>query len=246
MHIRIIKTLLFITLLQLLSACATLDAPPEPHDPWERLNRTMYGFNDKVDRAVLKPVASAYRFITPDVAEKGVDNFFSNLREVKTILNDLLQFKLLQTLSDTGRLIVNSTIGIGGLFDVAQHMGLEKHNEDFGQTLGKWGVGQGPYLVLPFLGPSSVRDGTGLTVDYAVFPVRQIDDDATRNTLYLLDIINTRAQLLEAGDIIDAAAYDPYIFLREAYLQRRKNLVHDGNPPPEPNGEEEYDIFSDD
>ena len=230
-----------------LSACASLNGPPDPHDPWERFNRSMYAFNDKVDRAVLKPVAKGYRFITPDPVEKGISNFFSNLGDVPVIANDLLQFKLLQALSDTGRLIVNSTIGIAGLFDVASHIGLKKHDEDFGQTLGRWGVGNGPYLVLPLLGPSSVRDGIGTAADFQLNPIDEIDDNGTRNKLYTLNIISTRAGLLEAGEILDEAAYDPYTFLREAYLQRRRNQVYDGNPPPDKTDQEDdIDIFSDD
>jgi phospholipid-binding lipoprotein MlaA len=238
-----------LTLLVLLPGCATLKGPPDPHDPWERFNRTMYSFNDAMDRAVLKPVAKGYRFITPNFIEKGVSNFFSNLGEVQIIANDLLQFKLLQALADTGRLLINSTIGIGGLFDVATPMGLKKNNEDFGQTLGKWAIGSGPYLVLPFFGPSSPRDSTGLVVDYRYFdPIREVDNIKTRRALYVLDAINLRAQLLEAGVILDQAAYDPYIFMREAYIQRRRNLIYDGNPPAVPiEGEDdEFDIFADD
>lgn len=227
-----------------LSGCASVNGPPDSQDPWERFNRTMYNFNDKFDRAVLKPVAKGYRAVTPDPAEKGIGNFFSNLDDVIVIANDIVQFKPLQALSDTGRFLVNSTLGIAGLFDVATPIGLKKHDEDFGQTLGRWGVGQGPYLVLPFLGSSSVRDGIGLVTDQRINPVREVENSDTRAGLYLLNIVSLRAGLLEAGDIVDEAAYDPYIFIRELYLQRRQNLVYDGSPPVDPM-DEEIDIFSD-
>lgn len=204
----------------------------------------MYNFNDKLDQAVLKPVAKGYRTITPDPAEKSIANFFSNLDDVLVIANDILQLKPIEALADTGRLLVNSTLGIAGLFDVATPMGLKKHDEDFGQTLGRWGAAPGPYLVLPFFGSSSVRDGAGLAVDQYMYPVRQVEDTGTRTGLYLLNTVSVRAGLLEAGDILDEAAYDPYIFLRELYFQRRHNLVYDGSPPADPM-DEEIDIFSD-
>lgn len=246
MHYRF-PILLFLFCLAALPGCATLDGPTEPHDPWERYNRGMYTFNDKLDRAVLKPVAKGYRAITPNAVEKGISNFFGNLDEIRVIANDILQFKLVHALSDTGRFVVNSTIGVGGLFDVAKHMGLKKHNEDFGQTLGRWGIGNGPYLVVPFLGPSSVRDGIGLVGDYQFNPIDEVDNRDKRNALYATSIISTRAELLEAGEILDEAAFDPYIFLREAYFQRRRNQVYDGAPPAiEPDEDDEIDIFSDD
>lgn len=237
-----ISLLLF---LATLSGCASLDGPTEAHDPWERYNRGMYNFNDKVDRAIFKPVAKGYRAITPAPVEKGVSNFFFNIREIRVIVNDILQFKLLQALSDTGRFVTNSTIGIGGLFDVAKHMGMDRHDEDFGQTFGLWGINNGPYLILPFFGPSSVRDGIGLVADYQINPIDEIDDRDTRTALYTIGIISTRADLLEAGEILDEVAFDPYIFLREAYFQRRRNQVYDGAPPAV-DKEEEIDIFTDD
>jgi phospholipid-binding lipoprotein MlaA len=227
-----------------LSGCASVNGPPDPQDPWERFNRAMYNFNDKFDRVLLKPVAKGYRFITPDPAEKGVGNFFSNLDDAVVVVNDVLQFKPLQALSDTGRFLVNSTLGIAGLFDVATPIGLKKHDEDFGQTLGRWGIGQGPYLVLPFFGSSSVRDGAGLAADLSMYPLNRVDDREARAGLYVLNTVSIRAGLLEAGNIVDEAAYDPYIFLRELYLQRRQSLVYDGSPPAETDNEE-IDIFSD-
>lgn len=227
-----------------LAGCAAVSGPTDPQDPWESFNRGVYSFNDKLDRAVLKPTAKGYRAITPDAVETGVTNFFANLEEIPTLLNNLLQFKWLAALSDTGRLAVNTTVGIGGIFDVATPLGLDKHDEDFGQTLGRWGVNPGPYLVLPLFGPSSPRDIFGLVGDYSVGMIRQVEDTSTRNSLYVVEIIDTRARLLSLDEVIDEAAMDPYIYIRDAWLQRRRSLVHDGDPPP---GEsDEIDIFADD
>lgn len=231
------------------SACATTqqrsgaEAPPaeaeaeqdNARDPLEGFNRAMYTFNDKFDRYLLKPVAKGYRAITPKPVRKGVSNFFSNLHDPGIMLNNLLQGKPKQAVSDLGRVLVNSTLGIAGLFDVATRMGMEKHNEDFGQTLGKWGVGEGPYLVLPFLGPSNLRDGAALPVDWETYPPNHMEEQSTRNKLLLVEMVDKRAQYLEAGDILEqAAGQDPYIFVREAYRQRRINQIYDGNPPQAP------------
>lgn len=214
----------------LLSGCAHQNA----RDPLEPLNRGIYAFNDAVDTVVMKPVATGYRAILPQFVRTGVSNFFSNLDDVTVIVNGILQLKIPQALSDTGRLLINTTIGVLGLVDVATHLGLEKHNEDFGQTLGYWGVGNGPYLVLPFFGPSSFRDGVGRWVDMKTDPVRWEDHIRTRNQFLVLRAVNTRANLLDSEKVLDAAAIDRYAFLRDAYLQRRRSLVYDGNPPPEP------------
>jgi phospholipid-binding lipoprotein MlaA len=238
------KLLLLCALLLGPGGCATLEGPPDPRDPWEGFNRSMYAFNTKLDNAVLKPAAKGYRAITPDPVETGVTNFFANLEEIRIAVNNLLQFKPLAALSDTGRLVINTTLGIGGVFDVATQMGLRKHEEDLGQTLGRWGVGSGPYLVLPFFGPSSPRDGFGLIGDYALDPIRQVEDNSTRNSLYVVDVMDTRAQLLAVDDIIEQAAFDPYTYIRDAWLQRRRSLIHDGNPPPSES--DEIDIFGDD
>jgi len=220
-------------LILLTSGCASVSTPPPPNDPFERYNRTMYRFNDTLDRAVLKPVAKGYQKVVPQPVDDSVTNFFSNLDDVVVTLNDLLQGKARQAGSDLSRLVWNSTVGIGGLFDVASHLGLPKHNEDFGQTLGKWGVGPGPYLVLPFFGPSTVRDTAALPVDWESDPLyHYYDVDANGywklKTLYYVD---KRADLLRASRILEQAALDEYVFMREAYLQRRQNLVYDGNPP---------------
>jgi len=171
--------------------------------------------------------------VLPDFARKGISNFFSNIGDVIVALNNLLQGKFTNAISDVGRIAVNTTVGLLGLIDVASEMGLEKHDEDFGQTLGYWGLGSGPYLVLPLLGPSSVRDTFGLAGDWKTNPLTYVDPDRDRNALYGLSIISRRSELLEASDILATAALDPYEFVRDGYLQRRRNLVYDGNPPDE-------------
>ena len=243
-------------ILGLTQGCATVDGPADPKDPFESYNRAMYNFNDGVDQYVLKPVAQGYEAITPAPVQKGINNFFSNLDDVIVIANDLLQLKFKQFASDTGRLIINSTIGLFGLIDWASDIGLPKHNEDFGQTLGYWGVPSGPYFVLPFLGPSTIRDTGGLYVDsdnfdpiqrelHETFPPPARESDKAVVGMTVLKAIDTRAQLLEASNILDEAALDPYVFLREAFFQQRKNLVYDGNPPTEPAEFSEDELFDD-
>jgi phospholipid-binding lipoprotein MlaA len=206
----------------------------DPRDPIEPVNRAIYQFNDGVDRAVLKPVAEGYKTITPHFVQTGVRNFFSNLDDVTIIANDILQLKLEQTTRDFMRLTFNTTFGFFGLLDIASEMGLQKNNEDFGQTLGRWGVGTGPYIVLPFLGPSNVRDTIGSTVDGRHTDlVRNYDDVSTRNAGMALRLINRRAELLGVGTTVDAAALDNYEFTRDFFLERRRGLVYDGNPPRE-------------
>ncbi len=247
----------------LLSGCTTLEGPTDPSDPFESYNRSMNSFNNNVDRYVLKPVAKGYDAITPSPVQKGVGNFFSNLDDVLVIFNDLFQFKFKQLASDTGRLLVNSTVGLFGLIDWASDIGLEKHNEDFGQTLGYWGVSSGPYLILPFFGPSTVRDAGGLVADSSyldpinnevherwIYPNRNRD---VSTSLTVVKVVDIRAGLLKAENILQQAALDPYIYVREAFLQRRENLVHDGKPPIDSDsnsdGDElllEDDIFDED
>jgi phospholipid-binding lipoprotein MlaA len=198
-------------------------------DPFEPFNRAMYTFNDKFDRYLLKPVAKGYRAVLPSPMRKGVSNFFSNLRQPAVMINSALQGKLAQAAADLSRFLVNTTFGVYGLFDVASAFGIDRNNEDFGQTLGAWGVGEGPYLVLPILGPSNIRDGVGLYADNEAYPPEHLDDSSTRSKLYIIEAINTRARLLDAGDILDqAAGDDPYVFVREAYRQRRRSLINDG------------------
>jgi len=216
--------------LSLLGGCASTG---NPRDPLEPINRVVYKFNDGVDTVLFRPAAEFYRFIVPEFARTGVSNFFSNLNDVIVLVNNLLQGKVTRAGSDLCRLIVNTTIGVLGLFDVATLMELEKHNEDFGQTLGYWGIGDGPYLVLPLLGPSSARDTVGWVGDFYAWPVTYVDDDRTRYILIGVRFISLRADLLEATRILETAALDPYEFVRDAYLQRRRNLVYDGKPPPD-------------
>ena len=216
-----------------LGGCASVTAPANPRDPLEPLNRGIYSFNEHVDGLVLKPAAELYRLLLPPIARTGVSNFFSNINDVLVALNNLLQGKVQNAASDVGRVAVNSTIGVLGFIDVATKMGLEKHDEDFGQTLGYWGVGDGPYLVLPFFGPSNFRDAIGRIPDYYADPVTYVDPSHDRNILWGIRIVNRRAELLGASRVLEAAALDPYEFVRDAYLQRRRNLIYDGNPPRE-------------
>ena len=233
------RLLVILLLASTLQACATLDGPADPSDPLERYNRSVYTFNDRLDKYMLKPIAKGYDAITPNPVQKAVNNFFSNLDDVLVIVNDVLQLKPLQTASDTGRLIINSSIGLFGLIDWASDMGLEKHNEDFGQTLGYWGVPAGPYFVIPFLGPSTLRDAGGLATDTYYFDpqFREIETsfpppsrkpESLVWNLTILDKVDVRAKLLKTENILDSAALDPYVFIREAWLQRRNYLVQDG------------------
>ncbi len=218
-----------------ISGCATVpaDAGQDPRDPLESLNRQVFEFNDVVDRAVLKPVAQAYEAVLPEPVRDCLSNAFSNLREPSNAINNLLQGKPVDAMSDTCRFVVNSTIGLLGCFDPARQMGLEKHSEDFGQTLGRWGAGPGPYLVVPILGPSTVRDAIGI---YGVEPYLDvnfyIENVRVRNSILGTRFVNQRAELLQADDLISGAALDKYSFIRDGYLQRRRNQVYDGTPPP--------------
>ncbi len=212
-----------------LAGCA---ANGDPRDPLEPMNRGIHSFNESFDKNLLKPVAQGYDTVMPRFAKTGVRNFFSNLGDVTVLANDILQLKLEQSSSDFLRLTFNSTFGFLGLLDIASEMGLSKHNEDFGQTLGRWGVDTGPYLVLPFLGPSDFRDTVGTTVDTQYTDlVRNHDGVATRNQAMALRIVSRRADLLDAIEAIDRAALDGYEFTRDFYLERRKALVYDGKPP---------------
>jgi phospholipid-binding lipoprotein MlaA len=212
----------------LLSGCATIPSgKPDPRDPWEGFNRASYKFNDALDRAVAKPVAKGYKKVTPRVMRTGVSNFFSNLGTITTIANDLLQGKVKQAGRDSGRFLLNSTIGLAGLFDPASAAGMERNNEDFGQTLGKWGVKSGPYLMLPILGPSTVRDSIARVPDQFTNPINYLEDDSTRYILRGVEFLDLRADLLSLDDQIERS-YDKYAFIRNAWLQRREYLVTDG------------------
>lgn len=222
---RTFKKLSLIAVL-ILSGCAN---GSNPADPYESFNRGVYKFNDGLDRAVAKPLAQGYDKAMPNVGKIMVSNFFSNLDDIVVTANDLLQLKFKQAASDASRVLFNSTFGVFGLINVTTR--LEKHNEDFGQTLGYWGVKPGPYLMLPILGPSTLRDGLGRAVDTVPSQSGKITPVATRNTLYVVNGIKTRAQLLDAESVMDSATLDRYEFLRDAYLQHRQDLVYDGDPP---------------
>jgi phospholipid-binding lipoprotein MlaA len=211
-----------------LAGCAAVPGKPDPRDPWERFNRSSFAFNDRLDRAVAKPVAKAYKKVTPRVVRTGVSNFVSNLGSLTTIANDVLQGKLRQAGSDTGRFLLNTTLGLGGLFDPASAAGIDRGNEDFGQTLGKWGVKSGPYLMLPFLGPSTVRDTFARFPDQFTYPVNYLEDDSTRYIIRGVEFVDLRAGLLDLDAQIERS-YDKYAFVRNAWLQRREFLVTDGN-----------------
>jgi phospholipid-binding lipoprotein MlaA len=236
------KLLLLLAIATLLPACASLPSgtKPDPRDRFERVNRSIYSFNSTLDRAVARPVANAYVQVTPTPVRTGVSNFFSNLGYTRVMINDLLQGKVGQFFSDTARLVVNTTIGIGGLFDPASQLGLATHDEDFGQTLGKWGVPPGPYIMLPLLGPSTVRDSVGLVADRFSEPdTYLVDTWHGRIGLTVGSLLDSRASLLGTDEML-ASSYDQYAFLRNAYLQRRAFQVEDGAAPAQ-----ELEIFED-
>ena len=217
----------------LLVGCAsTSELSHDEQDSLESYNRAMFAFNDAVDKALFKPVAKAYRRVLPEPITISIGNFFSNLNDVVVLLNDLLQFKLHLAAMDSSRIVFNTTFGVAGLFDVASRMELPKHNEDFGQTLGYWGFGNGPYFVLPFLGPSTARDAIGMVGNFFTNPITwATDSDAVAWGLWGLDLINRRSDLLRIERVLAEDQIDPYSFQRSAYLQMRRNLVYDGNPP---------------
>jgi phospholipid-binding lipoprotein MlaA len=213
-----------------LGGCATSG---DPRDPIEGFNRAMFSFNDGLDKAVIKPVATGYVAVLPSPARTGVSNFFGNIGDVFISVNDLLQGKVGDAAGDLGRFVVNSTVGVLGLFDVASNIGLEKHDEDFGQTFGRWGVGDGFYVVLPVLGPRTARDAVGELFDWYADPVARVNHIDVRNELVATRLTSDRAGLLSADRLIDTAALDKYSYMRDAYLQRRRFKVYDGNPPRE-------------
>ncbi len=215
-----------------LTGCAT-GPQTNPADPLEPLNRSVFRFNDTLDENVLKPVATGYRDYTPSLVQTGVRNVFNNFSDVSAVLNNGLQLKGRQAASSLMRVVVNTTVGVYGLFDVATAIKLERYPEDFGQTLGYWGVRSGPYLVLPLLGPSTVRDTAGLPVDWQVDPVNNERIAHFGPETQILRIVDKRASYLAAGNMLNEASIDKYAFLRDAYLQRRRSQIFDGNPPDE-------------
>lgn len=226
----------------LLGGCASAQGPGGATDPLEPMNRVIFSFNEKLDDHALKPAATAYRDYVPETFRFIAGNMFENLRDVWTAANNLLQGKPGQALSDAARVVINTTFGFAGMGDVASEMGLEKHREDFGQTLGVWGVPPGPYLVLPFFGSSTFRDAPALVVDTLADPTTVLVDDVpTRNSIYGVRVLDTRAQYLQAGEIMDDVALDRYLFMRNAWLQRRQSQIFDGNPPADQGGAPAYD-----
>ena len=231
------KRLVVLSLLALMFGCASIPAgvPPSPDDPWEPFNRSVFEFNEGLDAYVLKPVVAGYRFVLPEFVREGIYNFFSNYNDIYTALNNLLQGKPDYAFNDLMRVVVNTTMGLGGLVDLATPGGLEKHKEDFGQTFGVWGVPSGPYVVLPFFGPSSVRDTFGTVADLETdYLFKYIPNVGLRNSLTGLRVVNARNTYYEAGDLLDGAAIDKYSFLRDAYIQRRKYQINEGRDDEEP------------
>lgn len=231
-------------LLAILAGCASspqqaggAGSSSDPLEPW---NRGVYGFNDALDRAILKPTATAYQDYVPSLMRRGVTNFFHNLEDAWTTVNSTLQLKGRAAGESFTRLWVNTFFGLGGLLDVATEMRIPRHSEDFGQTLGHWGVGPGPYLVLPLLGPSTLRDTAALPVDWAGDPLSRQDNVRVRNSLFVLGRLDARASLLKQEALMEGATFDRYALIRDAYLQYRRHQVYDGEPPDEPMEEEDY------
>ena len=233
---RIKSLILAVTAAGLLAGCATSG---NPKDPIEGFNRAMFAFNEGLDTAIVKPVATGYEAVLPSPVRTGVTNFFGNIADLLIGVNNLLQGKGADALSDLWRVAINSTIGILGTFDIASEFGLEKHNEDFGQTFGRWGVGSGAYVVLPVFGPRTARDTVGLVLDIAADPLTHLGASDGRDVLLVLRGVNDRANLLPADKVIEEAALDKYSYIRDGYLQRRRNLIHDGNAPREPEADAE-------
>jgi phospholipid-binding lipoprotein MlaA len=226
-----LAALLFVALIA--AGCATAPGRTVNDDRFEGFNRGVYRFNDSIDRAALKPVAKAYKAVTPRFVRAGIGNMVSNIEYTSTILNQFLQGKPKQGLRDTGRFLLNTTLGVAGLFDVATAVGLEANDEDFGQTLAVWGVPSGPYLTLPFFGPSTVRDAPGRVVGFFTDALTYVDIPwEVRWGERALDVVNTRAELLMVDPTLQRA-YDPYAFIRDAWIQQREFQIFDGNPPPE-------------
>ncbi len=227
--VRVARAVMIMAALGALSACVTLppNSPRVKTDPLERWNRSVYNVNDKLDRAVAKPLAKGYVKVVPKPVRTGVSNVFANLRTPTVLVNDVLQGKFRAAGNDLSRFLCNSIFGLGGIFDPATRAGIDKNNEDFGQTLGWWGVPAGPFLELPLLGPSDLRDGPALVADIFTNPQKYIPNDWARYSLYFLDLVDTRAGLLSLDDTL-SKVYDPYAFVRDAYLQRRAYLVSDG------------------
>jgi phospholipid-binding lipoprotein MlaA len=232
-----LRTLVLVATVSVLAGCATVPPGPAgtqaaaPADPWENWNRKVYSFNDAIDSAVVKPVATAYRDVVPQLVRTGVSNFFGNIGDVWSAANHVLQGKVGTGLEMGFRVLTNTLMGLGGVLDPATEFGMQRRSEDFGQTLGVWGLGTGPYVMLPLLGPSTVRDSFGLLADRQFSPSSLATTDAATAAVVTLEVVNLRASLLDASKLMDQVALDRYSFLRDAYLQRRRDAVYDGAPP---------------
>ena len=214
--------------------CASIPdgQPKSKKDPWELVNRNVFSFNESLDKYLVKPLTQTYEFIVPEFIRNRLSNVFANIGDVYTAVNQLLQGKPKTAFDDLTRVIINTTMGIGGIFDVATDAGLEKHNEDFGQTFGVWGIKDGPYMVLPLLGPSNVRDTVGWFADLQTdILINYINDIPLRNTITGVRVIDQRSKYLNSSNLLEEAAFDKYTFVRDAYIQRRRNRIYDGNPP---------------
>jgi phospholipid-binding lipoprotein MlaA len=227
-----------------LTGCATTAPGPDGRpvqrvDPWESWNRKVYNFNDALDTAVLKPVATTYRDVVPQPTRRGISNIFGNVSDLWSAFNNVLQGKVNDGMQDVMRVTTNTIFGLGGFFDVATEMGLDRHNEDLGQTFGRWGIASGPYVVWPFFGPSTLRDSFALPVDRSVSPALAFNDSLARYAVVGVGFVNERAALLGASGMLDDIALDKYTFIRDAYLQRRRSLVYDGEVPD--SKDERYD-----
>lgn len=216
--------------LLVLQGCASVKSA-DARDPWESMNRSIYNFNDVVDTVAVKPVTQMYVNVVPSLVRTGLHNVVSNLGDVWSMANSVMQLKGQHAAESFMRVSVNTVFGLGGVLDIATEMRIERHKEDFGQTLGFWGVKPGLYMVLPILGPSTVRDSLAFPADYQGNVARQFSDQATRNSLTAVRVVDVRASLLKTVDTVKEAALDPYTFVRDAYLQKRENDVYDGNPP---------------
>ncbi len=241
--LRPLRSLLLVLLALQLGACTIMRQGPaqspaaareaERKDPLENINRVIFAFNTTADNIITKPIAKTYKTVVPEVYRMLIGNVFSNLNDVWVGVNNLLQGKPKAALSDWTRVVINSTVGLGGIADIATDLGLSPHNEDFGQTLGRWGMPPGPYLVLPILGPSNVRDGLSIVPDYLSDPLRRLkagDRDRSR----IVRLVDTRAYVFDAEKLIESAAIDRYDLVRDGYLSRRRSLIYDGDPPEEP------------
>ncbi len=225
--------LIIATLLLFLPGYASANGDGNQHDPWEGFNRSMFSFNEGLDRVLIKPLAKGYEAVVPTPINNIITNFFNNIEDLMIAANNLLQGKVKASASDLGRVVLNSTLGIAGLVDVATGMGMEKHEEDFGQTFGRWGFGNGAYLVLPVFGSRTVRDSFGLLTDLPLDPMTWVEPTGLSYSMITLRQLDARADLLPTEKVVEAGAIDKYSYLRDAYLQQRRYLIYDGQPPRE-------------